>query len=116
MTESAAREFFAVVLGITAGVYLGFAALDGRPLILAVEVTGIFLFLTLALLGLRVSLFFLAGGFLLHSVWDALHHPQVFEIRMAEWYRLACIVYDGVLAATIFFRWRSSAGRARLPG
>jgi hypothetical protein len=111
-----AREFLAILLGITAGVYLGFAVLDGRPVVLAAELAGSALFLSLTLLGLRVSPFFLAGGFLLHGAWDALHHPQMLEIRMAGWFRPACILYDAIIAIYIYVRWRSAAEQARVSG
>lgn len=116
LPDLAAREFLAVLLEITAGVYLGFAVLDGRRVVFTVELAGIALFLIFAILGLRMSPLFLAGGFLLHGVWDALQHPRIFEIRMADWHRLACIVYDAIVAAYIYFRWRSTAAPARLPG
>ena len=106
LSKPAAREFLGALLGVTAGVYLGFGLLDGRPRELRIEVAGILLFLGLAVLGLKVWPYFLAAGFFLHGLWDAAHHARGVKTRIVDWWRPSCLAYDWLVSAFIVAWWR----------
>jgi len=104
--QAGALGFYAIVLGVTAGVYLGFAVLDGRPRVVALEIAGVLFFILLALMGLQSRPYLLALGFLLHIGWDYAHHPRGLQTAVAPWYAHACVVYDGLVGLFILYWWR----------
>jgi hypothetical protein len=104
--RDAALGFYAIVLGATAGVYLGFAALDGRRRELGLEIAGIVFFVLLALAGLQGRPHVLALGFFLHILWDYAHHPRGLQTRIIGWYPPACVAYDGLVGAFLLVWWR----------
>ena len=72
--RAASLPVLAVLLGFIAGIYLGFALLDGRRRYVAIESGFIAVIVSLASLGLLASPLFLGAGYILHGVWDAMHH------------------------------------------
>jgi hypothetical protein len=66
LPRDVALDFLGVVLGVTAGVYLGFAIDDGRRREVAIELIGLAIFITLAVRGIEGRSAVLAAGFLLH--------------------------------------------------
>lgn len=91
----------AIFLSAIAGVYLGFSVLDGRISTILIEGTVMAVFIALALVGLKFSLWILAFGYFAHGVWDCLHHPKLVTTRIAPWYPPFCAVYDWSVAAFI---------------
>ncbi|HLE37218.1 MAG TPA: DUF6010 family protein [Candidatus Acidoferrales bacterium] len=98
--------FFAVLLGVTAGVYLGFALQDGRRLVILAETVLLLPFMLLAIAALSLNIHLLAFGFFLHGLWDLAHHLRAVQTRLVPWYPPACLVFDWIVAAFIFFHWR----------
>lgn len=81
--ERDALRLLAVLLAFIAAVYLGFAILDGRPAVIAIESIGAAGFAALAVLALWLAEpLFLAVGYLGHGVWDVIHHPRGVDTRM----------------------------------
>ena len=107
LTHVHALSFFAILLGITAGVYLGFAVLDGRPREIVLEVIALLIFFALAYFGLWRSPMYLVAGFIAHGLWDTLHHPRAVQTKKVDWYPPACLVYDVLVGAYIFFWLRA---------
>jgi len=101
-----AVSLFAVLLGVTAGVYLGFALHDGRWLIILAETFFVLPFILLAIAALSFNVHLLAIGFALHGLWDLAHHPRAVPTKLVSWYPPACLVFDWILAAFILFYWR----------
>ena len=101
-----ALSFFVVLLGMTAGVYFGFALHDGRKLVILAETVLLLPFMFLAMAALNLDVRLLALGFFLHGLWDLAHHPRAVPTKVVPWYPPACLVFDWILAAFIFFRWR----------
>lgn len=99
-------DFFAVLLGVTAGVYLGFSFLEGKTSHTAMEIAGVVFFLALALAGLHFHPWIIAAGFFLHILWDLAHHPRGIRTATAPWYPPACVVYDALVGAFILYWWR----------
>jgi hypothetical protein len=105
LSSRAALGFLAVWLGVTAGVYLGFALQDGRSSALGVEVVGLALFAALATIALaRQTAWLLAAGYVGHGLWDLVHHRRGIDTAMPWWWVPACLGYDLVLGAYILIR------------
>jgi len=105
LSKDVAPAFLAVFLGVVAGVYGGFALLDGRRRECLIEICGMALFLLLGMLGLWVSSSFLAAGWLLHGLWDILHHPRAIRTKLVTWYPPLCMAFDFIIGLFILFRW-----------
>lgn len=70
-------RLWARALFVAAAVYVGFALVADAPTHwVVVEVGGLVLFAALGLLGLRYSLWVLAGAWLAHVAWDTGLHSQ----------------------------------------
>ncbi len=106
LRKALALDFFGALLGITAGVYLGFGLLDGRLKQISIELAGILFFLGLAVAGLKLWPYALAAGFFLHGFWDAAHHARDIQTKMVRWWRPSCMAYDWVVGAFIVAWWR----------
>ena len=91
-------RLLALGLVVAALLYVGFALAraDGRWL--ALEVIGLALFAGLGWLGLRVSLWWLALGWVVHVGWDVGLHLDRTQPVVGPWYPLACIGFDLVVA------------------
>jgi hypothetical protein len=98
------RKLIAVWLVIAALIYPAFAALHDAHDQLLYEFIGVVLYSTLAWLGWRYSLAWLAAGWALHTVWDNLTHGAF----MPAWYPMVCLGFDLVLAAFIVWQWKSN--------
>ena len=89
------RAVWAVGLFVAASVYVAFALARSAPAVaIAFEVGGVALFTALAGLGPRDRRW-LGAAWLLHPVWDGLHHPGGFA-HGPEWYVWACLSFDTV--------------------
>jgi len=89
----------AVLLAGIAAVYVGFAIADGRTLFLVTQVAGVLAFGALTVAGLSVHTGFLVAGYVLHGVWDVLHHRTDVPGRRAPWYIPLCLTYDWIVGA-----------------
>jgi hypothetical protein len=98
-------------LVVTALIYVGLAlAGDYRQWVLT-ELLGVALFGSLAWLGLRVSLWWLALGWLGHVGWDVGLHLDRAQPIVGAWYPLFCVGFDLVVAG---FLVSAALGPARL--
>ena len=100
----------ALLLGAAAAVYVGAAWAEPRASA-GLEAAAFVVFLILALAGWERSAV-LALGWLAHSGWDALHLTGVLHSSAPEWYQVACLVADPLLAG--FLIWWALSGRGRL--
>lgn len=94
-------QLFALFLAYTACVYLGAALSDSRPVWISIEFFMSLLFFQLAFLGLLYSPIWLGLGFMLHGIWDMLHHPRIIKTRVVNWFPPLCAVFDFILAVFI---------------
>ena len=97
------RSLLAICLFIAAGAYFGFAIGAGaRPIWTLIETAQCVIFGTMALLGLRGSVWWLFGGWALHPVWDVVLHYVGPGQSFTPWkYAVACFSFDLVVAAYI---------------
>jgi len=98
----------AVILVLIAGVYLGFAALDGRVSAVMTETIGAVIFAAGAVVGLSSWPLAIPIALFAHAGWDMLHHRAGFGAAVPVWYVPFCAVIDivvgGGLIALYLFR------------
>ena len=94
----------AAVLGVSialiAGVYVGFAVADGRPVVIAVESLVALGFVVLAAAGVVGSPWLLVLGYAAHGVKDLWQHRSDF-VRGTRWWPSFCAAVDFVVAAAL---------------
>jgi hypothetical protein len=99
--------FAAILLGIVAGVYFGFAVMKGSNFQQQVEFNVTGLFGAAALLGIGVSPWFIPAAYLAHAVWDAAHHnrAKLGLVPIPQWYIPWCAVIDGIIGIGLIVLW-----------
>ncbi|MHC0037988.1 DUF6010 family protein [Pseudoneobacillus sp. C159] len=94
-------QLFTLFLASTAFVYFGSALSDSRNTWISVELIMSCVFFQFAFLGFLYSPIWLAIGFILHGVWDMLHHPKVVKTKVVKWFPPLCAIFDFVVAVFI---------------
>jgi hypothetical protein len=113
------RSVLVIFLFVAAGAYFGFATLgrdvvDTSPIWMLVEIAQVFVFGTLALLGLRGSPYWIAAGWALHPFWDVVVHYIGPGQSFTPWtYAIACISFDWLVALYIVIAY-GVVGSSRL--
>jgi hypothetical protein len=98
LDDPAALGFLAILLGMIAAVYLGFALVDGRVRTIAIECGATVLFAGVATMALVTQEpIALALGHFGHGFWDAIHHRRGLDTAMPWWYVPACLGYDALI-------------------
>jgi hypothetical protein len=106
LSADTAFGLLAILLGMIASVYLGYALNDGRLRAFQVEYVGMVAFAALATIALaRHSAVLLALGYLAHGLWDLIHHRRSVDTRMPWWYVPLCLGYDTVVAIYVVARF-----------
>ena len=99
------RKAYSNGLLIAAVIYLFFALVPFDAGWLGVEALGVVAYGILVWLGRHVSFYFVAVGWLLHPLWDvALHLRGPGRHIVPDWYAIACVSFDVLLAAVIAYR------------
>ena len=110
LSREASLGFSAVLLGVIAGVYFGFAVMRGSSRDQLVELGVASGFGLAALLGLLVDPWFLPSAYVAHGLWDAAHHSRA-NLRLVaipQWYPSWCAVIDFLIAAGLIAIWRAT--------
>lgn len=98
-------QFAAGILALIAGIYIGFAVLDGRLSRLAIETFVALLFSIFAITALAINPVWLAAGYIAHGIWDALHHTPLFDVEFPRWYIPMCAAYDVLAGIGLLVIW-----------
>ena len=93
-----AFDFTALLLTVIGAIYIGFALQDGRPDVMAQEISASSFFILLAALGLWINPYLWVVGLFLHGVWDWLHHPGGIKTKVPDYYPPLCVTVDWSLA------------------
>lgn len=99
-------------------IYVGFAIAWGTPAWIGIELAGVAAYGVFAALMNRTMLW-VAAGWALHPVWDvALHWKGPGHALVPEWYAVACVAFDLLVAGWIVWWVRRGAGSggARVAG
>src|SRR5262245_7358298 len=97
----------AIVMGMVAGVYFGFAVMRGNNFQQQVEFNVSLLFVIAALLGVWVSPWFIPAAFLAHGLWDSAHHNRA-NLRLVsipQWYIPWCVIIDIIVGIGLIVLW-----------
>jgi hypothetical protein len=99
--------FAAILIGVVAGVYFGFAVMRGNNVQQQIEFNVAFLFAIAALLGFGVSPLFIPAAFLAHGLWDFAHHNGVRLglVAIPQWYIPWCVVIDVIVGFGLIVLW-----------
>ena len=107
------RSLLVVFLFAAAGAYFGFALLAAPgPIWVLAELVQVIVFGAIALLGLRGSPWWLAGGWVLHPLWDVVLHYIGPGYSFAPiTYTIPCLSFDLLVAAYIAIAYGSIGSR-----
>ena len=107
-TRGPRREPFIYSIGliVAALLYVAFSFSVATTQWFMIELIGLVTFTLIAVLGLRVSLWFLAFGWAFHVSWDVLLHLVRDQPFVPNWYPVACISFDLVVADYIALKLR----------
>ena len=107
-TRGPQREPFIYSIGliIAALFYVAFSVTGATTQWFMLELIGLVIFTIFAALGLRVSLWFLALGWASHVSWDVLLHLIREQPFVPNWYPVACISFDIMVAGSIVAQLR----------
>ena len=97
-----------LTLVFIAGIYVGFAIVNGRDHAFMTEASVAITFSALALGGMFLSAWIIPAGLIGHAVWDFLHHRKSHMLAdIPKWYIPFCIVVDLCLAIILLISWIS---------
>lgn len=107
LPRAASLGFAAVLLGVIAGVYFGFAVMKGALRDQLVELSVSCLFALAALLGLTMSPIILPVAYAAHALWDFAHHNRsnLRLVAVPQWYVPWCASIDILIAAGLCLIW-----------
>ncbi len=96
LSPQTGQTFAAVLLGALGGVYLGGALRAGTKPEIATTIIAAIICIFLAVAGLLGPAWIIPAGFLLHGVWDWIHHAL--ERRtVGRWWPPFCALYDAIV-------------------
>lgn len=101
LSRPRALDVLAIQLGAIAAVYAGASLAEGGLAVNVAEITVVFVFLGITLIGLWISPPVLAAGYFAHGAWDVLHHWGLIPTLLPDWYAPFCLGYDWVVGAYI---------------
>jgi hypothetical protein len=105
------RLIYAVFLAAMPLIYLAAALRQGSSSDIAIELVGVFAFVSLAVIGYYKSFLAIGLGIAAHGFgWDSWHHSSASYI--ASWYPFACMLIDVALG----FLMLTQAGAHQMPG
>jgi hypothetical protein len=101
--------FAAVLIALIAGIYFGFAVVNGSPRQQMIEFNVSGLFAVSGLLGLLYWPILLPLAYFGHAAWDLAHHnrSRLSLVSIPQWYVPWCIVIDVIIGVGLLVIWRS---------
>ena len=90
----------ALAIALIAAVYIGFAVADGRPKVIAVEVTVASIFFVLAAIGVTEAAWFLVVAYAAHGFKDLWQHRTHF-VANTRWWPPFCATVDWLVALAL---------------
>ena len=109
LPPQASLGFAAVLIALIAGIYFGFAVVNGSARDQFVEFNVAGLFAVAGLLGLLLWPVLLPLAYLGHALWDLAHHnrSRLSLVSIPQWYVPWCIVIDVIIGAGLLVIWTS---------
>jgi hypothetical protein len=108
LPPQASLGFAAVLIALIAGIYFGFAVVNGSPRDQFVEFNMSGLFAVAGLLGLLYWPIILPLAYFGHAAWDFAHHnkARLPLVAIPQWYVPWCVVIDVIVGAGLLVIWR----------
>jgi hypothetical protein len=107
LPAEASLGFAAVVVALIAGIYFGFAVVNGsaRDQFVEFNVTG--MFAVAGLVGLLAWPILLPLAYFGHALWDLAHHnrSKLSLVKIPQWYVPWCIVIDVIVGSGLLAIW-----------
>jgi hypothetical protein len=109
LSREVSLAFAAVLVGIIAGVYFGFAVVNGSNRQQLIELNVASAFGIAAILGSTLSPWFLPVSYLAHGAWDVAHHnsSRLRLVSIPQWYIPWCVVIDVIVGVGLIAIWSS---------
>lgn len=102
----------ATILCSIAFIYVGFALKGNTITSIALEITVTLIFYFIAIVGYVRNNALIAGGILLHGVWDILHHiPLLITTVIPDFWPVYCLATDIILSVYFFLQFNKSNGK-----
>jgi Family of unknown function (DUF6010) len=109
LSHEASLGFAAVLIALIAGIYFGFAVMNGSARQQMIEFNVAGLFAVAGLLGLLYWPVLLSLAYFAHAAWDFAHHNRArFSlVEIPRWYVPWCVIIDMIIGAGLLFVWRA---------
>jgi hypothetical protein len=109
LAPEASLGFAAILIALIAGIYFGFAVVNGSGRDQMVEFNVTSLFAVAGLLGLLYWPLLLPIAYFAHAGWDLAHHnrARLPLVTIPRWYVPWCVVIDVIVGAGLLVIWRS---------
>jgi hypothetical protein len=109
LPPDASLGFAAILIALIAGIYFGFAVVNGSGRDQMVEFNVTSLFAVAGLLGLLYWPLLLPIAYFAHAGWDLAHHNRAGLplVTIPRWYVPWCVVIDVIVGAGLLVIWRS---------
>lgn len=109
LSPQASLGFAAVLIALIAGIYFGFAVVNGSPRHQFVEFSVAGLFAIAGLVGLLARPVLLPLAYFAHALWDLAHHNRAHFslVAIPRWYVPWCVVIDVVIGVGLLLIWSS---------
>jgi hypothetical protein len=106
LTAQQSVDLASVVVAIIGAIYVGYALQQGNIRQSVVEIIVASLFFAIALAGMWWNPWIIPIGYVLHGLWDAIHHFHGDDLAPVPlWYPSFCAVYDWIYAAGLAIIW-----------
>jgi hypothetical protein len=108
LPPDASIGFAAVLIALIAGIYFGFAVMNGSPRHQMIEFNVTGLFAVAGLLGLLFWPLLLPLAYFAHALWDLAHHnrSRLSLVSIPRWYVPWCVIIDVIIGAGLLVIWR----------
>jgi len=105
------RAFYPVVMIVIAGLYSLFAVMGDSTHALVLELLVGAVFIAVAVIGFRGSLWFVAAALAAHGIFDLVHPAIISNPGVPHWWPPFCLTYD--VTAAVYLAWLLKSGRIR---
>ncbi|MBF6022954.1 DUF6010 family protein [Lysobacter niastensis] len=107
LPPDASLAFAAILIALIAGIYFGFAVVNGSGAQQMIEFNVSALFAVAGLLGLLYWPVLVAIAYFAHAAWDFAHHNRVRRalVEIPQWYVPWCVVIDVIVGAGLLVIW-----------
>ncbi|WP_447750346.1 DUF6010 family protein [Sphingopyxis fribergensis] len=108
LSAQASLGFAAVLIALIAGIYFGFAVMNGSPRDQFVEFNVSGIFAVSGLLGLLYWPLLLPLAYFGHAAWDLAHHNRwrLPLVAIPRWYVPWCVIIDVIVGTGLLIIWR----------